>query len=225
MKRYIASDFHNGNEVSDYDRVMGFLDLVDSDADEFLITGDWEELLWSNMNILTTVKPYRYITEKVKAIAQKKPTRVILGNHDWPLGLFASTLEPIKVCPSFAEDGIYYCHGHEFDWLSHITGTVVDPIYWKNALPFIAPWAFPMWLMTRIWAKSKDTYNFGVLLVHEGARGYAVKHGYHTVVLGHTHIPTAEVRGGIKIVNVGDQLDSYSYAVQENGLIEVRYFT
>ncbi|GAI91991.1 unnamed protein product, partial [marine sediment metagenome] len=36
MKRYIASDFHNGNDVADYDRVMAFLDLVDDDADEFL---------------------------------------------------------------------------------------------------------------------------------------------------------------------------------------------
>ncbi|GAH57766.1 unnamed protein product, partial [marine sediment metagenome] len=65
MKRYIASDFHNGNEVSDYDRVMGFLDLVEDDADEFLILGDWEELLWSNLTILTTVNPYRHVTEKV----------------------------------------------------------------------------------------------------------------------------------------------------------------
>ncbi|GAI48195.1 unnamed protein product, partial [marine sediment metagenome] len=88
MKRIICSDLHNGNEITDYDRVMGFLELVDDDADELIILGDFEELLWSNIQILTTVKPYRYVTEKVKAIAQKKPVLICLGNHDWNLGLF-----------------------------------------------------------------------------------------------------------------------------------------
>ena len=32
MKRYIASDLHNGNDVSDYDRTMGFLDLVEENG-------------------------------------------------------------------------------------------------------------------------------------------------------------------------------------------------
>lgn len=123
MKRYIASDLHNGNEVTNYDRAMAFLELVDDDADEFLILGDWEELLWSNMNILTTVRPYSDVTEKVREIARKKPTRVIVGNHDWNLGLFASYLEPAKIVSAFAQDGVYYCHGHEFDWLSIVTGT------------------------------------------------------------------------------------------------------
>ena len=144
MKRYIASDFHNGNEVGDYGRVMGFLDLVEDDADEFLILGDFEELLWSNFNILTTVKPYSYVTEKVKAIAREKPVKIVLGNHDWNL---------------------------------------------------------------------------------ERAADYARENGHHTVILGHTHFPAAEVRGGIKVYNTGDQMESYSYAVQENGIIGLRAFS
>jgi len=55
-------------------------------------------------------------------------------------------------------------------------------------------------------------------------RAYAVKNGYHTMVFGHTHFPAAEIRGGIKIYNTGDMVDSYSYLVQENGNIELRYF-
>lgn len=224
MRRYLASDLHNGNEVSDYDKVMAFLDLVDDDADEFLILGDFEELLWSNMTILTTAKPYRYVNEKLKAIARKKPVKIVCGNHDWNLGLFASLLEPVKIVSPFVENGVYYTHGHEFDWLSLITGTPVDPIYWKMALPFIAPWAFPIWIATRMWAKAEDTYHFGISLIHEKARDYAVKHGYHTVIFGHTHYPIEEVRGGIKLVNVGDQIDSYSHAIQENGIIRLCYY-
>ncbi len=224
MKRYIASDFHNGNEVTDYDRVMSFLELVDDDADEFLILGDFEELLWSNMNILTTVKPYRYVTEKVKSIAQKKHVAYVIGNHDWNIGLFASQIEPVKIVSPFAENGVYYTHGHEFDWLSLITGTPVDPIYWKNALPFIAPWAFPIWLATRMWLGAEDKYHWGIALIHERARDYAVKNGYHTVVFGHSHYPVDEMRGGIRLVNDGDFLDSYSYAIVENGTIELRSF-
>lgn len=225
MKRYIASDFHNGNEVSDYDRVMSFLDLVDDDADEFLILGDFEELLWSNMGILTTVTPYRYVNEKVRAIASKKPTRIVIGNHDWNLGLFASYIEPVKIISPFAENGVFYTHGHyEFDWLSFWTGTPVDPIYWQSALPFVFPWAFPLWLATRVWARAEDTYNWGIALIHERARAYAEKDGYHTLVFGHTHYPIDEMRGGIRLVNIGDSLDSYSFAIEENGRIELKYY-
>jgi len=221
LKRYIASDFHNGNEVADYDRVMAFLDLVDDDADEFLILGDWEELLWSNMNILTTVKPYSYVTEKVKAIARKKTTRVIVGNHDWPLDFFASTIAPIKAIAPFNENGVYFCHGHDFDWLSFITGTLVDPIYWKRKFSIIS---LPLWLATKAWEVAEDNYHWGILLIHERVRDYAAKNGYHTVILGHTHFPVVEVRGGIQIYNVGDMLDSYSHLVQEDGRIELKYF-
>ncbi|GAJ03687.1 unnamed protein product, partial [marine sediment metagenome] len=105
MKRYIASDFHNGNEVADYDRVMGFLELVEDDADEFLLLGDFEEMLWSNLTILETVPPYSYVTDKVRQIASERPTKVILGNHDWNLGLFALQIEPIQIVKPFAEDG------------------------------------------------------------------------------------------------------------------------
>lgn len=222
MKRYIASDFHNGNEVSDYEKVMAFLDLVDDDADEFLILGDLEELLWSNMTILTTVTPYSYVTEKIKAIAQKKPVKVILGNHDWNLGVFASQIEPAKIVSPFAEDGVYFAHGHEWDWLSIITGTPVDPIYFSAALPFVFPVLFPMWLATKVWAKAEDTYGWGITIIHERARDYAEKHGYSAVTLGHTHYPVDEMRGGIRIVGSGDMMDSYSYVVQEDGIIELR---
>lgn len=224
MRRYIASDFHNGNEVSDYNKVMAFLDLVDGDADEFVILGDFLELLWSNMNILLSVKPYSYVTTKVREIAQKKPVSLILGNHDWDLGLFASQIEPVKIVPPFAENGIYYTHGHEFDILSFWTGSPVDPIYWESALSFVFPWAFPMWLAARVWAKAKDTYGWGIALIHEQARSAAVKNGYRAVILGHTHYPADEIRGGIRLVNIGDMLDSYSYAVEENGKIQLNYF-
>lgn len=225
MKRYIASDFHNGNDVSDYDRVMSFLELIDDDADEVLILGDFLELLWSNLTILTTVKPYRYVIEKVRDIATRKPVSCVIGNHDWSLGLFASLIEPAKVVSPFAENGVYYTHGHrEFDLVSFWTGTVVDPIYWQVAFPFVFPLAFPMWLALRVWAKAEDTYNWGIELIHERARSYAVKNGYSTVVFGHSHYPADEVRGGIRLVNVGDSLDSYSFAIEENGRIELKYY-
>ena len=225
MRRYIASDFHNGNEVTDYSRVMSFLDLVDSDADEFLILGDWLELFFSNLNIVTTVSPYKDIIQKVRAIASKKPTKLILGNHSWNLGLFKSYIEPVQIVTPFSENGVYYTHGYsEFDWLSFYVGTPVDPIYWQVAFPFVFPWAFPIWLATRVWAKAEDTYYWGIALIHERARSYAVKKGYHTIVFGHTHYPVDEVRGGIRLINVGDALDSYSYAIEEDGNIKLGYF-
>jgi len=224
LRRYCASDFHNGNEVSDYDRIMGFLDLVDDDADEFLILGDWLELLWSNMTILTTAAPYRHIIQKVKAIASKKDTKIVRGNHDWNLGLFASLLEPVKIVPAFAENGVYYCHGHSFDWESFILGTPVDPIWWSVAFPFALPLGFGFFLLNRILGKSEDVYHWGIAVIHERASAFARRNGYHTVTFGHTHLPIIEERGGVKLANVGDMVDSYSYSVETDGIIEVRYF-
>jgi len=226
VRKYIASDFHNGNKVSDYNRVMGFLDLVEDDADEFLILGDWLELLWSNVSILTTVSPYRDVIQKVKAIASKKPTTLVLGNHSWSLGTFASYIEPVKIAPPFAEDGVYYCHGHQFDWESFILGTPVDPIWWSvNIAFFTLPLGLGFFLLNKILGVEEDAFNKGVAIIHERASKYALKNGYHTVVFGHTHIPIIEERNGVNLVNVGDQIDSYSYAVQENGTIELRFFS
>jgi len=197
VKRYIASDFHNGNDVTDYNKTMAFLDLVDDDADEFLILGDFEELLWSNMTILTTVKPYRYINERVREIARKKPVLIVIGNHDWHLGLFASLLEPAKIVQPFVENGVYYCHGHEFDWESYILGTPVDPIWWSVSFPFALPLGLGFFLLNRMLGKSEDVYHWGIALIHERASAMARRNGYHTVTFGHTHLPIIEERGGV----------------------------
>jgi len=224
VRKYIASDFHNGNDAPDYDRVMGFLDLVDDDADEFIITGDWEELLWSNMDRVLKVKPYSHVTTKVREIAQKKPVKVIIGNHDWNLGLFSSYLEPAQVVSPFGEDGIYFSHGHEWDILSVITGTPVDPIWWSVAFPFVFPTQLFLWLATKIWLGAKDEYNWAVGLINKGAVDYAKARGYQTVIFGHTHFPQDVVQNEVRLVNTGDMLDSYSYVVVENSNIELRYF-
>lgn len=225
MKRYVASDFHNGNEVADYDRVMYFLDLVDDDADEFVMLGDWAELLWSNMNILTTVVPYKHITQKVKDIASRKPTRLIIGNHDWNIGLFASLIEPVKVAQPFAEDGVYYTHGHEYDWLSIITGTPIDPIWWSVAFPFVFPTQLFLWLATKIWLGAEDVYSWNIGIINSFAAKRAREYGYHTVILGHTHFPQDTTEDGIRIINCGDMLDSYTHLVQTDGIIELRRLT
>jgi len=224
MKRYIASDFHNGNDVSDYDRVMSFLELVDDDADEFLVIGDWEELLFSNMNILTTVAPYKYVTQKVRDIATRKPTFSIVGNHNWNLGLFASLIEPVKLIPPFAENGVYFCHGHEFDWLSVIVGTPVDPIYFKNAFPFLFPHGVAIWIINKWLGKEEDVYYWQRAVIHERVAAFGREKRYHSVIFGHTHYPTEELRGGIRLYNTGDMIDSYSYLIQTDGIIELQRF-
>lgn len=224
MRRYIASDFHTRNEVTDYQRVMAFLELVDGDADEFLVLGDWLELLWSNITILSRESPYRDVIDKVRAIAQKKPVLIMPGNHDWNLAVHQSLLEPARLIKPFAEDGIYYCHGDKFDWVSFIMGTPVDPVYWSVAFPFVFPPGIGIWIINKWFGKKEDTYFWGIAWIHERIAAFARKNGYHTAVFGHTHYPAIEIRGGINLYNSGDFVDSYSYLVQKNGNIELKYF-
>ena len=225
MKRYIASDFHVRNEITDYNRVLSFLELVEADADELLIVGDWLELLWSNLEILTQESPYRDVIEKTREIAQRKIVRVIPGNHDWNIELFSSYLQPIQIIAPFSEDGIYYCHGHQWDWVSLIMGTPVDPVYWSVAFPFVFPPALGIWIISQWFAEEKDRYFWGIAIIHERAAEFARRNGYHSVVFGHTHYPSVELRGGINLYNCGDFVDSYSYLVEENGIIELRRLT
>lgn len=227
MKRYIASDFHVRNEISDYTRIMDFLSLVESDADEFLLLGDWLELLWSNINIISTEAPYRYVFEKVRSMGNNVQVKIVTGNHDWNLTFFKSLLEPAQVIEPFQEDGVYFCHGHTFDWVSLITGTPVDPIYWDTFWPFCMPPALAHMIISRAnekWGKSEDRYFWGVALIHERAAAYARGKGYHTVVFGHTHYPSVELRGGINLYNCGDGQGSYSYLVQKDGVINLNYY-
>lgn len=224
VKRYIASDLHNGNGVTDYDRVMSFLEMVDDQADEFLILGDWFELLWSNVNILTTVAPFSHVTDKVKGIAGRKPVKLVLGNHDWSLGFFTSIIEPLTIVKPFVENGVYYTHGHEWDWVSLILGTPVDPIYWSVYYPFALPPAIGMWIIDKWFGGEEDRYFWGISLIHERISAFARKNGYHSVVFGHTHFPTVELRGGINLYADGDQVDSYSYLVEEDGLISLHRY-
>jgi len=178
------------------------------------------------MTILSTIAPYRHITQKIRDIASKKPTRIVIGNHDWNLGIFASLLEPAAIVQPFAEDGVYYCHGHSFDWESLILGTPVDPIWWSvNVAFFTLPLGLGYFLLNKLLGAEEDVYHRGIEIIHERASRYALENGYHTVVFGHTHLPIIEERNGVNLVNVGDQVDSYSYAVQENGTIELRFFS
>lgn len=223
MRRYIASDFHIRNEITDYNKVMSFLDIVDEDAEELLIPGDWLELLWSNLNVITRDEPYRSVVERVREIACRKPVKLIPGNHDWNLYLFASELTPISIVPPFAEDGIYFCHGHEWDWVSFMMGTIVDPVYWSVAFPFVFPPGIGIWIISKWFATEEDIYSWATAFIHERAASFARANGYHSVVFGHTHFPTIESRGGISLYNCGDMVDSYSYLVQNDQEIELKF--
>jgi len=223
MKRYIVSDIHTGNDVTDYNKVMAFLELVDQDADELLILGDWMELLWSNFNIVSKVEPYSSTIVKIRQIASRKPVKAVLGNHDWNLGFFASHIEPVEIIEPFSEGGVYYTHGSQWDWVSVILGTPVDPIWWSQAMPFVFPTQFFLWLAAKVWAGAEDEYYWGIAYIHERARAYAMQNGYHTVVFGHTHFPSEEYRGGVRLYNSGDFVDSFSYLTEEDGIINLRF--
>ena len=170
------------------------------------------------------MKPYRYVNEKVREIARTRPTRIILGNHDWSLGLFASQIEPAKIVMPFVESGVYYSHGHEWDWLSIITGTPVDPIWWGVAFPFIFPTQFPLWLATKVWMGDEDKYHWGIRWINYFAAKAARARGCHSVLLGHTHFPQDTIADGVRLVNCGDFVDSYSYAIIEENRIELQRF-
>lgn len=212
MKRFIFCDLHIGHEDANCDVIAKAIEYVRGKAeegDEIIGLGDW-------FHFDEGVDKCRgeAITEELLRLADEIPTKLIPGNHDADLEKKHSELfKPIEIVPPFSENGIWYRHGHEFDflckyipkWLHKVFG-----IFGKKTPGVLKgePATFT-YLMCCHAIHSKATRE----LIKEIENGK----DYRGILLGHTHLPLQQEAPELPfLINGGDMRDSLTFLVQDD---------
>ncbi len=168
------------------------------------------------------------MTRRFRDLAGQIPTKLIPGNHDHVLEKYrdnpglGNPLSPIRLIEPFMADGIWYCHGHEYDptvkyiprrlwWLwNHLPRRKITPGNLK-AIGFV-----------------NERYMMVVYLVHSRAllKLQAETKKEHReckgIVLGHTHLPINQRSPELLfLLNDGDMRHSSSFVVEDD--VEFRH--
>ena len=119
MTRFILCDLHIGYEHSIYPAMESAIKYIRANAkpgDEILGLGDWFHIDEAGFGACMTHTQ----TEALNKLAKEITTRLMPGNHDDWLKHYCgrkgpTNIDSIQIIESFGEDGIWYCHGDEYD--------------------------------------------------------------------------------------------------------------
>lgn len=210
MKLYIASDFHIGYEESNYPAIMAFLDIVEKDADEFIMLGDVLDLWRNDYKTIIAQEPYKSAYEKLIKTSKVVPTTIVRGNHDYNIKKHMKE-STITIKDRFVRDGVCFMHGWEID----IVQLPFEPIL-EKIIDY-----FPM-IYKKFIYKSRDKRMYelnGDDLVLAAARKLIAKKKYKALIFGHTHAPLIEGN----VYNCGDMVNNTSYITVEDGKLSLMY--
>jgi UDP-2,3-diacylglucosamine pyrophosphatase LpxH len=206
MKIYCASDLHLGYPESNYQKILSFLDIVQKDADQFILLGDVFDLWVNEFNVIKTQEPMKSCYEALVKTSINVKTVIVWGNHDYDL---ASLSSPFNVTDSFVQDDIFFSHGWRWDAEQRLG----YPFY--GWIVEFFPYIYQRFFQTPFQViNNQDVYTKKVADIRRAAERFVEKKGYKYVVFGHTHY--GEVNN--KLVNCGDFIGSCSYIVIEDGL-------
>jgi UDP-2,3-diacylglucosamine pyrophosphatase LpxH len=220
VKKFILSDLHIGHRDSQYvvmDRAIDYIRQKAEAGDQIWGLGDWFHILENGFDYCIG----HPMTQKFRDLAKHVSTKLIPGNHDHELERYRDNtaclpnpITPIKLIKPFEENGICYCHGHEY-----------DPVY------EYVPWILGLW--NRFTGRRTpghlkeysvtERYLMAVYLVHSRAllslRERARKEGqnYKGIVIGHTHLPLQQETPELPfLLNDGDMRHSSTFAVADD---------
>ena len=113
MKTLIISDLHIGSKGCKTDKILEL--LKNESYQRYILVGDIIDG-W----LFTKYKKFSYehtrVIRRLLKISKNKEIIWISGNHDEFLRKYIPIeLGNIKVVNEFIEDGVWYCHGDEFD--------------------------------------------------------------------------------------------------------------
>jgi UDP-2,3-diacylglucosamine hydrolase len=230
------SDAHLGLGTKEEDRekerrILAFFDQVLKDADRLYILGDLFDAWIEYRTVIP--KGYHRVLSKLEEITTKGiETFFLVGNHDfWMRDYFQKELGITVYKDPFETkiDGkrFYIHHG---DGLASRDGGY-------RLLKKVLRNPFSIWLYT--WVHPDIGYAIARGTSHK-SRGYTaqkdygsddgmvnaarekIRSGFDVVVMGHRHIPLlTPIESGV-YVNLGDWITHNTYAVAENGAIELK---
>jgi UDP-2,3-diacylglucosamine pyrophosphatase LpxH len=220
MTRFILSDLHIGHKDAQYDvmdQAITYIRKKAAAGDEIWGLGDWFHMYENGFEHCLS----HPMTQKFRDLAGEIPTRLMPGNHDHELEKYrdnpsmGNPLSPIILIKPFLNNGLWYCHGHEYD----------------PTVQYLPDWL--IWLWNKIPHKSTpgnirgpaitEKYLLVVQLVHSRAllslQEKARKEGqnYKGIVLGHTHLPMRQESPDLLfLLNDGDMRHSATFTVEDN---------
>ena len=221
MRKFILSDLHIGHKDAQYDvmdQVLSYIRREAQPGDEIWGLGDWFHM-YENGFTYCLEHP---MTRKIRDLAAKVTTKLMPGNHDHILEKYrdnpalTNPLSPITLIKPFMDEGIWYCHGHEYDpsvqyiparlmWLwNHLPQRKITPGNLK-ARDFITE----RYIMLVYLVHSRALINLQqkVKKEHSECRG---------IVLGHTHLPMHQRSPELLfLLNDGDMRHSATFTVED----------
>lgn len=152
----------------------------------------------------------------LKKTASKVPTTIIPGNHDYNLlNLWKNYSDyNVSINDSFEKDGIYYCHGWNFDLMQR-TGSFT---YGWLVLKFPSIYQLLFRKPSQIESRN-DRPTPASIAIHKKANQYALNKNFKYLVMGHTHIPVIQD----KVIDCGDFIDSNSYMIFDGGVPQFEF--
>ncbi len=220
MKKFILSDLHIGHKNAQYDvmdRAIEYIDHNYETGDELWGLGDWFHL-YENGFERCIGHP---MAAKIRELASRIPTRLLPGNHDFQLEKYRldpaadNPVSPIQIVSPFFSNGIWYCHGHEYDpsvkylprpllWAwNQISGTTTPGNARRDAVS------------SRFLAAVFLIQSRALIDLQEIAR--RTGEDVHGIVMGHTHLPVYLHQFSpelLFLVNDGDMRHSGTFLVE-----------
>jgi UDP-2,3-diacylglucosamine hydrolase len=243
-KIFFASDFHLGvpDYVSSLERekiICNWLESIKAEAKEIFLMGDLFDF-WFEHNY-TAPKGYVRILGKIAEITDAGiPVHLFTGNHDmWMFGYLEKELN-VKIhrnaiLREFEGKKFYLAHGDGLgpgDRIYKIYKWFFISPFWQWCFARLHP-NFSMWLgqwfsnTSRKNNRGKDKKYLGddqEFLV-QFCKQQLQKEYYDYFIFGHRHLPI-DIRVGAtsRYLNLGEWMNYRSYAVFENGKLELKYF-
>ena len=223
VKALFVSDVHLGSEGCNAKAVIETLKryepeilfLVGDIVDGWLLS---KRFYWpqEHTNVLRKILSY-----------SKKGTRVIYvpGNHDEFLRQYCDfTFGNIEIHNEYLFEGAYVVHGDAYDgvvqlsWLGMLGSMGYDAaIVFDRYLKKLGyKKSVSKWLKDRIKEAVKFITNFERELAKQ-----AKQRGCHTVICGHIHKAEDKTVDGVRYINTGDWVESFTYVTYNDGKYEL----
>ena len=219
------SDVHLGSKGS---KAVELLEVLKNyEPEKLFIVGDFIDG-WLLKKRHYWPQEHTNVVRKVLSYA-KKGTHVyyITGNHDEFLRSYENLdFGNITVLDEIIDDGIWIVHGDKYDsvvmynkWIA-VLGSIGYElvIYMNEAIKRIRrilglrPRSFSKWVKAKVKGAVAFIDSFEFTLAAE-----AKNRECYTIICGHIHTPADRVINGVRYMNTGDWIESYSYITTENG--------
>lgn len=212
MKTLILSDLHIGSKGCKTKEILQL--LKDKTYERYILVGDIIDG-WLFPKYQSFTNDQTKIIRKFLKLSKKREIIWIAGNHDEFLRKYLPMqIGKIKIVNEFIENGIFFCHGDEYDgivkmkWLGKLgsygydIAIVLDRFFKKLGIKK----SLSSFLKNNV----KAAISFMVDFENEMVR-QAIKRNCKTVICGHIHHPSDKIINDVRYLNSGDFIENCSY--------------